>query len=175
MKRCRPIGKFIFLFFILALSGCGAADDNLLVTNTPIPTPNAIEDMPLYLYLQQHLGDLNAASSDPTPIPFSIAAGDLPTDIAARLERAGLIKSAETFVNLIKYKRIGTKIQAGDFVLRKNDDDERNRGSSAARLCQVDQADDFAGLARGGNRRLFCGDGLEEFQQESILAIGARR
>lgn len=119
MKRFRPIRKFIFLFFILALSGCGATDDNLLVTHAPIPTPSTLEDMPLYLYLQQHLGDLNAASSDPTPIPFSIAAGDLPVDIAARLERAGLIKSAETFINLIKYKRIGTKIQAGDFVLRK--------------------------------------------------------
>ena len=119
MRFHKQIFSVIVFGLVASLLGCGTADGNLLVTSTPLPTPLAVEDMPLYLYLQQHKSDLGAASIDATPIPFAIAQGDLPTDIAARLERAGLIKSADTFVNLIKYKHVGTKIQAGDFVLRK--------------------------------------------------------
>jgi UPF0755 protein len=121
------MGKEQFVFTLcvgalaLGLFGCSDSNDGgLLVTSTPIPTPAAVEDMPIYLYLQQHQDELGAAASDdPTPVPFSIAPGELPTEVAVRLEKQGLVKSAEVFINLVKYKHVGTKIQAGDYVLRK--------------------------------------------------------
>jgi UPF0755 protein len=76
--------------------------------------------MPTYLYLQQHKDELSApASNDPTPVQFTIAPGELPADVAARLQKQGLIKSADLFINLVKYKHVATKIQAGDYVLKR--------------------------------------------------------
>lgn len=96
------------------------ADGSLLVSRAPIPTPRSIEDMALYLYLQQHQDKVQRpAGTDPTPIRFTIAPGELPATVAARLEKQGLITDAEVFLNLVKYKRVATKIQAGEYVLRK--------------------------------------------------------
>lgn len=96
------------------------ADGSLLVSRAPIPTPRSIEDMALYLYLQQHQDKVQKpAGTDPTPLRFTIAPGELPATIAARLEKQGLITDAEVFLNLVKYKKVATKIQAGEYVLRK--------------------------------------------------------
>lgn len=96
------------------------ADGSLLVTSAPIPTPRSIEDMALYLYLQQHQDKVQRpAGTDPTPVRFTIAPGELPATVAARLEKQGLITDAEVFLNLVKYKKVATKIQAGEYVLRK--------------------------------------------------------
>ena len=121
MNHCKQSLHLFILFLLLAVS-CTAEDSgDLLVTNTPIPSPAAIEDMPTYLYLQQHKDELNApASNDPSPVQFTIAPGELPVDVAARLQKQGLIKSADLFINLVKYKHVATKIQAGDYVLRRN-------------------------------------------------------
>jgi len=96
------------------------ADSSLLVTNAAIPTPRSIEEMALYLYLQQHQDEvLKPAGTDATPVRFTIQPGELPATVAARLEQQGLITSAEVFLNLVKYKKVGAKIQAGEYVLRK--------------------------------------------------------
>ncbi len=96
------------------------ADSSLLVTNAAIPTPRSIEEMALYLYLQQHQDEvLKPAGTDATPVRFTIRPGELPATVAARLEQQGLITSAEVFLNLVKYKKVGAKIQAGEYVLRK--------------------------------------------------------
>ncbi len=110
------LGGFLFVFNLLAPKG---DDGGLLVTATPFPSPASVEDMATYLYLQQHQADLTAAGTDATPVAFTVASGELPGDIAAHLQKQGLIKSADAFVNLVKFKHIGTKLQAGDFVLRK--------------------------------------------------------
>jgi UPF0755 protein len=52
-------------------------------------------------------------------VRFTISPGELPADVAARLEKQGLVKNAELFLNLVKYEKVGTKIQAGEYVLRK--------------------------------------------------------
>lgn len=117
--------KLYKLFFALCVIafvviGCSSSDGNLLVTNTPIPSPAAIEDMPTYLYLQQHKDELGVpASTDPSPVQFTVSPGELATDVAARLQTQGLIKSADLFVNLAKYKHVDSKIQAGDYILKR--------------------------------------------------------
>jgi UPF0755 protein len=96
------------------------SDNNLFVTRAGVPTPRAIEDMALYVYLQQHKDELLApAGSDPTPVRFTISPGDLPSDVAARLQQRGLVKNSDLFLNLIKYEKVDTKIQAGEYVLRQ--------------------------------------------------------
>lgn len=115
-------------FFLLALLGmltlaaCEPADDvDLIVKATPFPTPMSPEDIPLGLWLQQHAADLNApASNDQTPVQFRVLPGELPTDVGPKLQSAGLVKSSELFVNWIKYRHIGQKIQAGEYVLKKS-------------------------------------------------------
>jgi UPF0755 protein len=109
-------GMFVYIYNLFTPK----PDSGLFITSAGIPTPRAVEDMALYLYLQQRKDALlTPASNDPTPVRFTIAPGDLPADVAARMEKQGLISSAELFLNLVKYEKVGTKIQAGEYVLRK--------------------------------------------------------
>ncbi len=111
------LGMCLFLYNLVAPPGDAGS---LLVTGKTMATPASVEDLALYAYLQQHQAELGAASSsDNAPVPFTIAPGELPTDVAARLQHQNLITNAEVFVNLVKYKKVGTKIQAGEYVLRR--------------------------------------------------------
>ncbi|MCX7839425.1 MAG: endolytic transglycosylase MltG, partial [Anaerolineae bacterium] len=109
-------GLFVYIYNTLTPK----ADGSLLVSSAPIPTPRSIEDIALYLYLQQRQDELRRpAGTDPTPVRFTISPGELPATVAARLQQQGLITNAELFLNLVKYKKVATKIQAGEYVLRK--------------------------------------------------------
>lgn len=122
MKRNNFLLVILFIALISTIVSCTPTDSgNLLMSSTPIPSPSALEEMPTYLYLQQHQNELGVpASNDPTPVQFTIAPGELPTEVAARLQKQGLIKNADLFVNLVKYKRVATRIQAGDYILKRN-------------------------------------------------------
>ncbi len=111
------LGTFFFVFSAVA----PASDSgSLLKTNSPLPTPASVQDTPLYLFLQQHQSELTTpANSDATPLAFSILAGELPADVARRLQGQGLISDADLFVQYIKYLKIDQKIQAGEYVLRR--------------------------------------------------------
>lgn len=108
---------FLFIYQLLAPSGDSGS---VLVSGTPFPTPQSVGDIVLGFYLQQRQADLQVpGGDDPTPIMFTITPGELPADVAARLREQGLVRDAELFVNLVKYLHVGSKIQAGDFVLRR--------------------------------------------------------
>jgi UPF0755 protein len=110
----------VFIFVFNALSPKGSVDNGLLAANAPFPTPSAIEDVPLGLYLQQHIAELTLpASDDSSSVNFRIAPGELPTDVAAHLQSQGLISDAELFVSLVKYLHVGPKIQAGEYILKR--------------------------------------------------------
>lgn len=110
----------VFVFVFNTLSPKSGSDNGLLAANVPFPTPIAIEDVPLGLYLQQHIAELTSpASSDPSPVNFRIAPGELPTDVAAHLQSQGLISNADLFVSLVKYLHVGPKIQAGEYILKR--------------------------------------------------------
>lgn len=109
----------VFVFIFNALSP-KSSDGGILAANAPFPTPSSIEDVPLGLYLQQHIAELTTpASDDPTLVNFRVAPGELPTEVAADLQNQGLIKNADLFINLVKYLHVGPKIQAGEFVLKR--------------------------------------------------------
>ena len=59
----------------------------------------------------------NPANSKAGEIPFTIAQGDSVGSVAARLEKAGIIRSAEAFVDYLVYAGLDTSLQAGDFQL----------------------------------------------------------
>ncbi|HEX7594369.1 MAG TPA: endolytic transglycosylase MltG [Anaerolineae bacterium] len=108
---------FVFLFNALSLKN---DTGGVLSATAPFPTPISIEDVPLGLYLQQHLPELTTpASDDPTPVNLRVAPGELPTDVAAHLQSQGLIKNADLFVNLVKYLHVGPKIQAGEYIFKR--------------------------------------------------------
>ena len=111
----------VFVLIFNALSPVSSnSSGSLLSATAPFPTPSALEDVPLGLYLQQHLVELTSpASSDSAPVNFRIAPGELPTDVAAHLRGQGLISDADLFVSLVKYLRVGPKIQAGEYILNR--------------------------------------------------------
>ncbi len=112
------IAVFIAIFGALAPSSRDSG--GLLVTNTPFPTPASLEDYLLNFYLQQHAADIDTpASSDATPVVFSILPGELPVDVATRLQSQGLVKDPDLFLKLAKYLRVDTNIQAGEYVLKR--------------------------------------------------------
>jgi UPF0755 protein len=118
------IGAALTAVFVLiygALAPKNAGSPSLLQANAPFPTPVSVEDIPLGLYLQQHLSELTTpASKDTAPVNFQVAAGELPTDVAIHLQDQGLITSSDLFVNLVKYLHVGEKIQAGEYVLNRS-------------------------------------------------------
>lgn len=111
------IGAFVLIFNALA----PRSDGGLLVVSKGFPTPASVADIPLGLYLQQHQAELNTpASDDPTPVLFTILPGELPADVSIQLQNQGIIRDADLFLKLIKYEHIDTKIQAGEYVLRRS-------------------------------------------------------
>lgn len=108
---------FIAIYIALSPSTAGSG---ILMNGTPFPTAVSFEDIPLGWYLQAHARDLNTpAGDDPTPILFTVTAGELPADVASHLAEQGLIKDADLFVKMVKYLHVGNNIQAGEFILRR--------------------------------------------------------
>ncbi len=118
---CISLVVGVFLFIYTTLTPGGTEEGNgILIKSTPFPTAVSLEDVPLGLYLQQHQADLAApAGDDATPIAFSVLAGELPADVAEHLKSQGLIRDSDLFVQWVKYRHIGNKIQAGEYALRR--------------------------------------------------------
>ena len=109
-----------FVFIYNTLSPKSNAPTTLLSADAPFPTPISIADVPLELYLKQHLSELTTpVGSDPTPVNFRVTLGEFPSDVATNLQSQGLITDADLFVNLVKYLHVGEKIQAGEYVLKR--------------------------------------------------------
>ncbi len=88
------------------------------------PTQVALPDSAdLLVQLLTHLRpeDLEApASDDPTPVTFVINPGETAAEIAQRLEEEGLVRNAEVFRLLLRVRGADTKLEAGQFQLRRN-------------------------------------------------------
>jgi UPF0755 protein len=50
-------------------------------------------------------------------VPFTIATGEEPASVAARLEQAGIIRNADAFIAYLVYSGLDTGLQAGEFQL----------------------------------------------------------
>ncbi len=75
-----------------------------------------------YAYQIDQYKDLldKPASGDKSEVNFLVEEGELPVDVAARLEREGLIQNADAFVLLLKCRHAAQGIQAGDHIMRRN-------------------------------------------------------
>jgi cell division protein YceG involved in septum cleavage len=69
-----------------------------------------------YAYQLEQFEDLldKPASDDKGEVNFIVEEGELPVDVAARLERDGLIENSEAFILLLKCRHAAERIQAGD-------------------------------------------------------------
>ena len=75
-----------------------------------------------YAYqLQQYQDELSKpAGSDGREVTFTVQEGELPADVAVRLQRDGFVSNSDVFVLLLKCRHASETIQAGDHVLRHN-------------------------------------------------------
>lgn len=60
------------------------------------------------------------ASTDPTQVDFTVKSGDTATSIADRLAGQGLLKDPRAFVFIAVEHGSDTKLEVGDYVLRRN-------------------------------------------------------
>lgn len=84
-------------------------------------SPASLERSLLGMYLLFRQGDIEApASADSTPVTFTVWPGDTATIIASRLQQTELIKDAELFRLLLRYRQMDTRLEAGVYKLRPN-------------------------------------------------------
>jgi UPF0755 protein len=82
---------------------------------------SSMEKTLLGIYLNLRRDQIETApSSDATPIPFTIEAGENGATIATRLERQGVISDAELFRLLLRYWGVDEHLEAGDYLLQRN-------------------------------------------------------
>jgi len=82
---------------------------------------SSLEKTLLGVYLNLRSDEIEGPpSTDATPIPFTIQAGENGATIAARLEREGLVSDAELFRLLLRYWGVDQSLEAGDYTLRRN-------------------------------------------------------
>lgn len=75
-----------------------------------------------YAYQLDQYKDLldKPASNDKGEVNFIVEEGELPADVATRLEREGLIGNQDAFMLLLKCRHAAEHIQAGDHIMRRN-------------------------------------------------------
>jgi len=86
-----------------------------------LPSFSDLEDSLLGAYLRFEGEDAQApASDDPTPVTFTVFAGETAEQISQRLESEGLIQDANLFRALLRVQGVDTQLEAGDYQLRRN-------------------------------------------------------
>lgn len=82
---------------------------------------SSLEKTVLGMYLNYRREEIDTpASTDSTPIPFTIQPGENGATVAVRLERLGIIGNAELFRLVLRYWGVDAQIEAGDYVLRRD-------------------------------------------------------
>ncbi len=82
---------------------------------------SSLEKTVLGMYLNFRRDEIDTpASTDSTPIPFTIQPGENGATVAVRLERLGIIRNAELFRLVLRYWGVDAQIEAGDYVLRRD-------------------------------------------------------
>ena len=84
----------------------------------PGPEGSGMETKLIGLYLQLRQDDLETpAAAEGQPVAFVVAPGETAGDIAAKLQRAGLIADASLFRMLVKYYNLSSRLEAGEYEL----------------------------------------------------------
>jgi UPF0755 protein len=81
----------------------------------------SLEKSVLGVYLNLRKAEIDTpASSAAGTVPFTVQPGENGATIAARLERLSLIRDAELFRLLLRYWGVDDRLEAGDYVLRRD-------------------------------------------------------
>jgi len=109
------------VWYVLSSPAAGISGTAASPSSVEVQLPESLEQTLLALYLQTRWAEVTtAASSDARPVAFSVKPGEAVGDIAVRLQRLGLIKDAELFRLVVRYRGADARLQAGDFTLRAN-------------------------------------------------------
>jgi len=85
-----------------------------------LSAPSSIEDWGVSLYLDFRRSELNApAGSDPAAIVFTVEPGESVGQIATRLQTEGLVRDAQLFRLYLRYAKLDSGVEAGQFTLKK--------------------------------------------------------
>jgi UPF0755 protein len=126
-KRATRIVIFLVTLCIF-FGGIGAAGYYFL-TRQPasegsggvtISAPTNLQDLGVSLYLDFRRAELNMpAGDDPATVVFTVEPGESVGQIASRLQREGLIRDAELFRLYLRYAKLDSGVEAGQFTLKK--------------------------------------------------------
>ena len=128
MKK-RATRAIIFLVTLCIFFGGIGAAGYYFLTRQPalsdeggvtISAPTNIQDFGVSLYLDFRRADLNTpAGDDPATVVFTVESGESVGQIALRLQREGLIRDAELFRLYLRYAKLDSGVEAGQFTLKK--------------------------------------------------------
>src|SRR5512136_303627 len=128
MKK-RTTRMIIFLATLLIFfGGIGAACYAWLGRQSASPSsggvtiaaPSSVEDWGVSLYLDFRRSELNTpAGSDPASIVFTVEPGESVGQIATRLQAEGLVRDAQLFRLYLRYAKLDSGVEAGQFTLKK--------------------------------------------------------
>ncbi len=114
----------LFIFF----GGIGAAGYYFLTRrpassgegSVTLSAPTNIQDFGVSLYLDFRRAELSLpAGDDPATVVFTVEPGESVGQIASRLQREGLVRDAELFRLYLRYARLDSGVEAGQFTLKK--------------------------------------------------------
>ncbi len=85
-----------------------------------IAAPSNVEDWGVSLYLDLRRSELNTpAGSDPAALVFTVEPGESVGQIASRLQSEGLVRDAQLFRLYLRYSKLDSGVEAGQFTLKK--------------------------------------------------------
>ena len=85
-----------------------------------IAAPTSLEDFFVSFYLDTRQAELTTpAGDDPKAIVFTIEPGESVTQIASRLQSEGLVRDAQLFRLYLRYSKLDSGVEAGQFTLKK--------------------------------------------------------
>ena len=127
--RKRTTRTIIFLVTLLIFfGGIGAAFYAWLGRQPALPAPggvtiaapSSVEDWGVSLYLDFRRTELDTpAGSDPAALVFTVAPGESVGQIASRLQSEGLVRDAQLFRLYLRYSKLDSGVEAGQFTLKK--------------------------------------------------------
>jgi UPF0755 protein len=127
-KKRTAINAIIFLATLLIFfGGLGTAGYYFLMRRpasgggeVSLSAPTSLNDFFVSFYLEARRSELNApAGSDPASVIFTIEPGESVGQIAARLQSEGLIRDAQLFRQYLRYAKLDSGVEAGQFTLKK--------------------------------------------------------
>jgi UPF0755 protein len=85
-----------------------------------IAAPTSLEDFFVSFYLDTRQAELaTPAGDDPKAIVFTVEPGESVTQIASRLQSEGLVRDAQLFRLYLRYSKLDSGVEAGQFTLKK--------------------------------------------------------